>query len=124
MALKWQFENDRPIYVQIVERLKGDIIAQKFVSGEKFPTVRDLAQEASVNPNTMQKALAELERQGFLETNRTAGRVVSANFEKINTERDALAQQKMQVFLEQMHQLGYDKEEVIAFLKEGYHGIG
>ncbi|WP_409968617.1 GntR family transcriptional regulator [Bengtsoniella intestinalis] len=122
--MKWHFESDRPIYIQIVERLKGDIIGEKYQSGEKFPTVRDLAQEAAVNPNTMQKALAELERQGFLESHRTAGRVVAANFEKIHIEREALAQEKIQCFVEQMHQLGYTKEEMIALLKEDDHGIG
>lgn len=122
--MKWQFESGRPIYSQIVERLKGDIIGGVYASGEKFPTVRDLAQEASVNPNTMQKALAELERQGFLESHRTAGRVVAANFEKLNTEKEALVQQKIQQFLEQMYQLGVGKEEIIARLKEEDHGIG
>lgn len=122
MTLKWKFENDRPIYLQLVETLKADIIAHNYQAGQKFPSVRELAQLASVNPNTMQKALVELERQGFLETNRTTGRVIAANFEKLNTERDALATEKTQNFISQMKALGYTKNQIVAMIQEVQNG--
>lgn len=119
--MKWQFDNNRPIYIQLVEILKADIIANNYENGQKFPSVRELAGLASVNPNTMQKALCELERQGFLETNRTAGRVICANFEKINTERDMLAHNKVADFIEQMHALGYSKSQILSMIQEVHH---
>ncbi|MFI3226435.1 MAG: GntR family transcriptional regulator [Clostridia bacterium] len=120
--MKWQFESDRPIYLQLVEILKADIIANDYQVGQKFPSVRELAQLASVNPNTMQKAMVELERQGFLESNRTSGRVISANFEKINTERDALATKKVKDFIEKMNKLGYSYHQIISMIEEVRYG--
>lgn len=115
--MKWQFENDRPIYIQLVEILKADIIANNYPTGQKFPSVRELAQLASVNPNTMQKALVELERQGFLETNRSTGRVISANYDKIKTERNSLVNHKIEEFLSQMNSLGYSKSQIISIIQ-------
>lgn len=116
--MKWKFENDRPIYLQLVDILKADIITQNYPNGQKFPSVRELAQLASVNPNTMQKALVELERQGFLETEGTNGRVVSANFTKIDNERDILIHKKIDEFSTYMKSLGCSKLEIINLIKE------
>lgn len=116
--MKWKFDNNKPIYLQIVEILKADIIANNYETGQKFPSVRELAQLASVNPNTIQKALVELERQGFVETLRTSGRVISANYDKLSDERLLISQQKVKEFLEQMYQLGFSKDQIITIIKE------
>ena len=72
--MKWQFRNDAPIYTQLIEQIKVGIVTNIFPPGEKLPSVRDLAADAGVNPNTMQRALSELEQGGLLYTQRTAGR--------------------------------------------------
>ena len=73
--MSWNFSNDVPIYLQIMEHFKVQIASGKLEVGDKIPPVRELALEAGVNPNTMQKALSELEREGYLESQRTSGRV-------------------------------------------------
>ena len=75
--MKWQFSNDAPIYSQLIEQIKVGIVSGAFPPGERLPSVRDLATEAGVNPNTMQRALAELERDGLVYSQRTAGRFVT-----------------------------------------------
>ena len=75
--MKWAFTTDRPIYAQLIEQMTFAVVSGEYRAGDKLPSVRDLAQEAAVNPNTMQKALAEMERQGMLYTQRTAGRYVT-----------------------------------------------
>ncbi|MFI3176630.1 MAG: GntR family transcriptional regulator [Eubacteriales bacterium] len=123
--MKWKFDNDKPIYLQIVEILKADIIAKKYEVGQKFPSVRDLAQIAGVNPNTMQKALVQLEQEGLLITNRASGRVVTHDGMQITRERESVASQKVNTFLTEMDGLGYGLEEVITLVEtEGKeHGI-
>ena len=75
--MKWQFSNDAPIYTQLIEQIQVGIVAGAFPPGERLPSVRDLATEAGVTPNTMQRALAELERDGLVFSHRTAGRFVT-----------------------------------------------
>ena len=82
--MKWKFTGDIPIYLQIMEQMKEQIATGTWKPGEKLPSVRELAVQAGVNPNTMQKALAELEREGMLYSQRTAGRFVSENEEEMN----------------------------------------
>ena len=117
--MKWEFDNDRPIYLQVVEIITAEIMAGNYKAGEKFPSVRELAVLASVNPNTMQKALSELERSGFLITNRSAARVVTEDLGKIQAQRDALANEKISQFLGQMDKLGFTKEEIILKIGNG-----
>ena len=74
--MPWDLDNDRPIYLQLMERIQQDIVAGVYQAGDKLPSVRDLAMEAAVNPNTMQKALSELERNGLLHSQRTSGRYI------------------------------------------------
>ena len=78
----WDFETDRPIYIQIMEKIQLLILAGVYPVGAKLPSVRDLAQQAAVNPNTMQRALAQLEEEGLVITQRTSGRFVTENEEK------------------------------------------
>lgn len=114
----WTLDADRPIYTQLVEKIQMDIVSGFYKAGDKIPPVRELATEAAVNPNTMQKALAELERLGLLYTQRTSGRFVTEDEEMINKVKEEMASKHIKVFLENMKQLGYDVEETISVIKE------
>ena len=89
--MKWQFSNDAPIYAQLIEQIKVGIVTGAFPPGDRLPSVRDLATEAGVNPNTMQRALAELERDGLVFSQRTAGRFVTEYKTMIDKAKRGLA---------------------------------
>ncbi len=115
--MQWEFENDRPIYAQIIEHMKLFIVSGQLATGEKIPSVRELAAQAEVNPNTMQKALAELERTGLVYSNRTSGRFITEDNKMIQQIKQELAQQSIQVFLQNMRQIGYTTRETIQILE-------
>ncbi|MGT2847191.1 GntR family transcriptional regulator [Streptococcus massiliensis] len=108
----WNFDNNRPIYLQIMERLKVQIISNQLKSGERLLSVRELAEEAGVNPNTIQRALSELEKEGFVYAQRTAGRFVTDNHELILQTRDALAQEELNRFVTNMLHFGYEQQDL------------
>lgn len=110
--MPWKFEDDSPIYLQIVEYIKMKIASGELNGGDKLPAVRELALQAGVNPNTMQKALAELERQGFLYTQRTAGRFVNEDISQKKL-REKKAESFMKEFTENMLTIGFEKNELI-----------
>lgn len=114
----WQMDSNRPIYIQLVERITREIIAGKYQPGDKMPTVRELAEIARVNPNTMQKAFAQLETEGMLYTDRTVGRYVTEDKNKIRDKGRELAKQLGAKFLEDMRSLGLSEEEIVEILKE------
>ncbi len=116
--MAWTLYADRPIYTQLVEKIQRDIVSGVYKAGDKIPPVRELATEAAVNPNTMQKALAELERMGLLYAQRTSGRFVTEDEDMINKVKEEMASQQIQVFLENMKQLGYDVEQTISVIRE------
>ncbi len=116
--MSWNLTNDRPIYIQIVERIQMTIVSGEYRPGEKLPSVRELAAEASVNPNTMQKALSELETSGLVYTQRTSGRFITEDRELIASTRRRLASEKFQTFLQQMQGLGYTREDIIKLTKQ------
>ena len=116
--MQWQFSNDAPIYTQLIQQVKVGIVTGAFPPGERLPSVRDLATEAGVNPNTMQRALAELERDGLVYSQRTAGRFVMEDNTMINTAKRSLAQRHVKIFLEAMLQLGFQKEEIISLITQ------
>lgn len=116
--MQWQFSNDAPIYTQLIQQVKVGIVTGAFPPGERLPSVRDLATEAGVNPNTMQRALAELERDGLVYSQRTAGRFVTEDNTMINTAKRSLAQRHVKTFLEAMLQLGFQKEEIISLISQ------
>lgn len=116
--MAWTLQSDRPIYAQLVERLKTEIVSGVYPPGRRLPSVRELAATASVNPNTMQKAFAELERTGLIITMRTSGRVVTEDTAMINETRRELAEEQISQFLTQMNNLGFDRAEIIAMLSE------
>ncbi len=112
------FDNDRPIYIQLVEQLKEYIIAGKFKAGEKLPSVREFAMQIKVNPNTVQKALAEIENQKLIYTERTNGKFVTENEELIENVKKELANQRVQKYFEDMNKLGINGKEAITYLQE------
>ena len=114
----WQFSNDAPIYTQLIQQVKVGIVTGAFPPGERLPSVRDLATEAGVNPNTMQRALAELERDGLVYSQRTAGRFVTEDGAMINQAKRSLAQRHVKTFLEAMLRLGFQKEEIINLIAQ------
>ena len=111
------FDNDRPIYIQLVEQLKEYIVSGKFKAGEKLPSVRDFAMQIKVNPNTVQKALAEIENQKLIYTERTNGKFVTENEELIENVKKELANQKVQKYFQDMNKLGINKDDAITYLQ-------
>lgn len=114
--MPWKLDSDRPIFLQIIERIQMDIIAGHYKPGDKLPSVRELAQEASVNPNTMQKALSELERTGLVYAQRTSGRFITEDISMIEKLKSQLAEEIVTQFLENMYQLGFQKDEILELL--------
>ena len=112
------FDNDRPIYIQLVEQLEIYIISGKIESGEKLPSVRDLALKTKVNPNTMQKALSELEDLKLIYTERTNGKYVTKDKKLLNKFKEQYAKEKTKKYLNEMKELGFMKTEIIEILKE------
>ena len=114
--MKFRFDNDRPIYVQLVEQLELMIVAGEYELGERLPSVRELAVVAKVNPNTMQKSLVELEEAGLIFTERTNGKFVTQNAAVINRRRDKYKKALAKSYLKNMEALGFDKKEAIKAL--------
>ena len=112
------FRSDLPIYTQLVGQLEQDIASGAMPPGERLPSVRDLAAELGVNPNTVQRALQELEREGLVFTQRTSGRFVTEDVRRIDEAKRAFAAEHIRVFLEGMGKLGYGREEILALLQE------
>ena len=116
--MAWDLSSDRPIYTQILEKIQTRIIAGVYKPGERLPSVRELAAEASVNPNTMQKAFTELERSGLIQTQRNSGRTVTEDISMIKQIQTQVALSQVQSFFNTMMELGFNKEEILAFVKE------
>jgi DNA-binding transcriptional regulator YhcF (GntR family) len=114
--MNWKLTEDRPIWIQLVEQLTMLIVSGIYESGSAVPAVRTLATEAGVNPNTMQRALAELENRKLVETRRTAGRIVTEDLSLILSVRKELAYQRTAEFFESMHALGYTEEQTRELL--------
>lgn len=116
--MPWNLDSSRPIYLQIIERVQMDIITGRYQPGDKLPSVRDLAQEAAVNPNTMQKALSELEHSGLIYSQRTSGRFITEDKELIHQMKKELAAAEVSAFVAHMKQLGITPEEIRQLLAE------
>ena len=119
--MAWELDSDRPIYIQLVERIQKMIISGYYPPGGRLPSVREMAAEAAVNPNTMQKAFAELQRSGLIITQRTNGRNVTEDVALIDGIRKTLADEHMELFFEGMKELGYTRKMVIELI-ENYEG--
>ena len=116
--MEWQIAVGRPVYIQLVEQLERAVVTGVYPPGERVPAVRDLAAQAQVNPNTMQRALAEMESRGLLVTQRTSGRTVTSDTALIAKTRQALAASLAQDFLAQAKALGLTREEILALLQQ------
>ena len=116
--MRFRFTNDRPIYLQLCEQLELYIIAGQFSPGERLPSVRDLADIAKVNPNTMQRALVELEEKRLIITERTNGKFVTSDRKFIRQKQHHFAQVKIHKFLSEMQELGISRAELIRYLRK------
>lgn len=116
--MNWQFNSDAPIYAQLIGQIKHGIVSGAFPPGERLPSVRDLATEAGVNPNTMQRALTELERDGLVYSQRTAGRFVTEDGKMIEEAKRSLAETHIREFLTAMVRLGYRQEEILTLVRQ------
>ncbi len=116
--MAWILDDSRPIYLQIEDLIKTNIIAGVYRPGQKLPSVRELAAEAAVNPNTMQKALSELERSGLVYTQRTSGRFITEDVSKMTELKEQIAREQIQLFLKNMEQLGLTKEDIRRLLEK------
>lgn len=116
--MEWQITGDRPVYLQLVEQLELALVNGFFPPGSRIPPVRELAAEAGVNPNTMQRALQELEGQGLLQAQRTAGRTVTADAEVLQALRRKRAQALAKEFLARMQALGLSREDTQELLRD------
>ena len=116
--MPWNLDSDRPIFLQIIEKIRLDIVSGCYQPGDKLPSVRELAAEASVNPNTMQKALSELERTGLVYSQRTSGRYITEDTNMIKQLKSELAKEIIEEFLTQMSHLGISTEEAITLMRD------
>ncbi len=114
--MTWELKNDRPIFKQLVEHIQLMIVSGAYKPGDKLPSVRDLAAEAAVNPNTMQKALADLEQSGLVFAQRTSGRYITEDEGMITGLKTELATQLIAEFLERMGQIGLSKDQTIELM--------
>lgn len=116
--MPWDLDENRPIYLQLMEKIQQDIISGIYQAGDRLPSVRELALDASVNPNTMQKALSELERKGLVYSQRTSGRFITEDKSMLIQLKTELAASHIREFLTTMKQLGFPPEETLALIKE------
>lgn len=116
--MAWNLSSDRPIFLQIMEKIKVDIVSGKYQPGQKIPSVRELASEAAVNPNTMQKALTELERENLVFSQRTSGRFITEDEQMIQVLRMEMAREKVTDFLAAMRELGFEKEDIVCMMAD------
>ncbi len=116
--MQWNIRDDAPVYAQLVEHIKLAIISGEFKLGERLPSVRELSAEAGVNPNTMQRAFAELEREGLVLTQRTAGRSVTEDASRVDQTKRQLAAAAIQSFWINMRRLGFLPKEALQLLQQ------
>lgn len=116
--MTYKFSNDKPIFVQIYEQIQSEIVSNKLSHGQKLPSVRVLAEQYKVNPNTIQKALSLLEDKGLIYTDRTNGKFVSHSKNLISETHEQIIETKINSFFEEMQKLGYTEKEIIKLIKK------
>ncbi len=123
--MEYNFDNERPIYIQLVELIRIKIVSGEFQRGQKIPSVRELAFMMKVNPNTMQKALVELEDEKLIYTERTNGKYVTEDEKLIEKVKDELAKEKVKNYINSMNSIGISFDEAVKYLQElgGKNGI-
>ena len=115
--MSWTFNGGRPLYTQLVEQLKAKIVSGEYPPGQRIPPVRELAAEAGVNPNTLQRAFSELEREGLLHAERTSGRFVTEDVSLVEYLRGEMARELADQYLDQTRQLGYSNEQAVELIR-------
>ena len=120
--MDWNFKNGIPIYTQIVDELTMRIASGAYAPGEKLDSVRDMAMDAGVNPNTMQRALAEIERRGLVYSERTSGRFVTRDENVLKELHKKLAGRYLDEFVEKLQKIGMNEKEISDFIKEAGNG--
>ncbi len=115
-AALWSFDSNQPIYLQLIQQIKMKIISGEYPPGGRMPTSRELATDAKVNPNTVQKAYMLLEQEGMIMTDRTIGRYVTDDDEKISVMRDEAAETLAANYIDGMRAIGFSEEQSIAKL--------
>jgi GntR family transcriptional regulator len=116
-----EFDTTKPIYIQIMEKINKKIVRNEWKAGDKLPSVREMAVETGVNPNTIQRTYSELERMGIVETRRGQGTFVTENVEVIERLREQLKRDIVADFIRNMTELGFTLDDMIASLKN-YRG--
>ena len=114
----FEFNNDTPIYLQLIEYIKMQIISKKYLPNQKLPSVRELSFEFEVNPNTIQKALGELENIGLIYTERTNGKFVTANEELIKQVTETTLKSMVNKFFSSMTEMGLSKKEILEIINK------
>lgn len=117
--MSWSLDNKKPVYMQLIDEIKIRIIIGAYPPGSKIPSVRELAAEASVNPNTMQRALGTLEDEGFIVTQRTSGKTVTDDEGMIYEAKKGMARRQVTEFLGKMQNLGFTREDAIEMITKG-----
>lgn len=115
--MAWVISGDKPIYLQLMEQMKLRIISGQYAPGQRIPSVRELASQAAVNPNTMQKALVGLEEQRLLYSQRTAGRFITQDTALIQQAKEAFALEQINEFIHTMTAMGFQQSETVQLLK-------
>jgi len=115
-----QFQSTQPIYLQIMEMIKKEIVSEKLMPQQQLPTVRDLALQYQVNPNTVQRALSELERLSLVKSDRTIGRFVSDDLDLIQSLRQQMIMEKVETFVDEIEQLKVSHEESINYINQAF----
>ena len=116
--MSFSFNDKFPIYIQIIEDIKAQLISEKLKPNDQVESVRNLALFYGVNPNTIQKALSELEKEGLMKSESTSGRFISVTKEKIEEIKTSIAKEKINKFIFEMNSLGFSKNKVISILME------
>ncbi|MGI6485710.1 MAG: GntR family transcriptional regulator [Thermoanaerobacterales bacterium] len=116
--MSWEFKTNRPIYLQLIEQIELRIFSGIYPRGSRLPSVRDMAKQAAVNPNTMQRALSKLEQDGLIITDRTRGRFITDDKKMIDKAKNRMAQEQVNHFFGNMQKLGFDKKDVIAIINK------
>jgi len=114
--MPWELKSDRPIYTQLIEQIELMIFSGVYPLGSKLPSVRELAQVAAVNPNTMQRALVKLEEDGLIITHRTSGRSITEDARMVEMAKTKLAQERISEFLEKMQLMGFEQKEILTII--------
>ncbi|MDP4093591.1 MAG: GntR family transcriptional regulator [Bacillota bacterium] len=120
--MPWDLKSDRPIYPQLIEQIELMIFSGTYPPGSKLPSVRDMAQDAAVNPNTMQRALARLEEDGLINTHRTSGRSITEDVNMIKNSKSKLVEEQIREFLEKMQKMGFDQNEILMSITSMVEG--